>query len=81
MQTFDDEWCVVGRDRFGEVEVGAVPAYVFTKGEWLDIRGPGRWADFNSSQSGRTNATANAKHKSRRQGGDEQYTRSSLELT
>lgn len=31
LQTFDDEWCVVGRDRFGEVEVGAVPAYVFTK--------------------------------------------------
>ncbi|KAF8756880.1 hypothetical protein RHS01_04191 [Rhizoctonia solani] len=31
LETFDDEWCVVGRDRFGEVEVGAVPAYVFTK--------------------------------------------------
>ncbi|QRV89353.1 hypothetical protein RhiJN_17371 [Ceratobasidium sp. AG-Ba] len=31
LQTFDDEWCVVGRDRFGEVEVGAVPAFVFTK--------------------------------------------------
>ncbi|KAF8595717.1 hypothetical protein BDV93DRAFT_528478 [Ceratobasidium sp. AG-I] len=31
LQTFDDEWCVVGRDRFGEVEIGAVPAYVFTK--------------------------------------------------
>ncbi|CEL55068.1 hypothetical protein RSOLAG1IB_01076 [Rhizoctonia solani AG-1 IB] len=31
LQTFDDEWCVVGRDRFGEVEVGAVPAYIFTK--------------------------------------------------
>jgi hypothetical protein len=32
LQTFDDEWCVVGRDRFGEVEIGAVPSYVFTKG-------------------------------------------------
>ncbi|KAG9098250.1 hypothetical protein FS749_004274 [Ceratobasidium sp. UAMH 11750] len=31
LQTFDDEWCVVGRDRFGEVEIGAVPAFVFTK--------------------------------------------------
>ncbi|CAE6453863.1 unnamed protein product [Rhizoctonia solani] len=31
LQSFDDEWCVVGRDRFGEVEVGAVPAFVFTK--------------------------------------------------
>ncbi|CAE7223567.1 unnamed protein product [Rhizoctonia solani] len=31
LQTFDDEWCIVGRDRFGEVEVGAVPAFVFTK--------------------------------------------------
>ncbi|CAE6474705.1 hypothetical protein ACGC1H_003078 [Rhizoctonia solani] len=31
LQAFDDEWCVVGRDRFGEVEVGAVPAFVFTK--------------------------------------------------
>ncbi|CUA73078.1 hypothetical protein RSOLAG22IIIB_05143 [Rhizoctonia solani] len=31
LQSFDDEWCVVGRDRFGEVEVGAVPVFVFTK--------------------------------------------------
>ncbi|CAE6492848.1 unnamed protein product [Rhizoctonia solani] len=39
LQTFDDEWCVVGRDRFGDVEVGAVPAFVFTKlknGEMLE---------------------------------------------
>ncbi|KAH7342156.1 hypothetical protein B0J17DRAFT_626539 [Rhizoctonia solani] len=39
LQTFDDEWCIVGRDRFGDVEVGAVPAFVFTKlrtGEMLE---------------------------------------------
>ena len=39
LQSFDDEWCVVGRDRFGDVEVGAVPVYVFSKvpaGEKMD---------------------------------------------
>ncbi|KAG8742753.1 hypothetical protein FRC10_000967 [Ceratobasidium sp. 414] len=36
-KTFDDEWCVVGRDRFGEVDIGAVPAFVFTKGKCIHL--------------------------------------------
>lgn len=32
VQTFDDGWCIVGRDsrtRAGDIELGAVPAWVF----------------------------------------------------